>query len=275
MQLDCLSPEEYQYKKPFPYMYVDDVLEEETALKLQQCILDIPITQFDRYNNPFEQKYTLRDKNNYPKLLQSFIDHLTTQEFIDKLSALTGYNLINDPDKNFYGVHVYEPGDYLDIHVDAGRHPRYDLKKQVTLGLYLSYKWKEEYGCELELWKGDNAGSNGSSTSVELPNSAKYYPKIYECVEKIAPMFNRLVIFTNDDYSWHGNPTPAKCPPDAKRIFVTLSYLSDNADYQNKRVKAYFVARPDDPVDEEKDKLRLLRADPEKYAEVYRCSQRI
>jgi len=38
----------------------------------------------------------------------------------------------------------------------------------------------------------------------------------------------------------------------------------------NKRVKAFFVSRPEDAKDEEKDRLRLLRADPEKYKEIYR-----
>ena len=124
------------------------------------------------------------------------------------------------------------------------------------MGLYLSYKWKEEYGCELEVWEGENSKDNNA--------------KLYKCVSKIAPLFNRLIIFTCDDYSWHGNPEPANCPKDAKRIFVTLSYLSNNKNFENHRQKAYFVARPNDPEDLEKDKLRLLRADPIKYKEIYR-----
>ncbi len=72
------------------------------------------------------------------------------------------------------------------------------------------------------------------------------------------------MIFSCNDYSWHGNSEPATCPPNSKRIFITLSYLSENFEDQNKRVKAFFVATPDHPEDEEKDQLRLLRADPEK-----------
>ena len=37
--------------------------------------------------------------------------------------------------------------------------------------------------------------------------------------------------------------------------------------------KAFFVKRPEDPQDSEKDKLRLLRADTEKYKEVYRVKE--
>jgi hypothetical protein len=140
--------------------------------------------------------------------------------------------------------------------VDAGLHPTMELKKQITLGIYLSSDWKEEYGCKLEIWRGENSANNDA--------------KLLEKVESIAPLFNRLVLFTCDDYAWHGNPEPAMCPDGSKRIFITLSYLSENTTDKNKRKKAFFVAIPGDPEDVEKDKLRLLRADPEKYKEVYR-----
>lgn len=83
-------------------------------------------------------------------------------------------------------------------------------------------------------------------------------------------MFNRLVIFDCNDYSWHGNPTQASCPPNSKRIFVTISYLSQHFENRNNRMKAFFIARPGDTPDSEKDKLRILRADPDKYKEIYR-----
>jgi len=171
---------------------------------------------------------------------------------LNTLSKFVGYELINDPDRNFWGVHKYKSGDKLDIHLDAGKHPKTDQKKQVTLGIYLSYHWKENYGCELEIWRGDHT-------------------KIYECVARIAPIFNRLIIFTCDDNSWHGNPEPVICDnTSARRIFVTVSYLSNNTQYENQRQKAFFVARPDDAPNVEKDRLRVLRADPEKYKDVYR-----
>ena len=160
-----------------------------------------------------------------------------------------------DDTRIFWGVHKYEYGDKLDIHVDVGFHPTLKMKKQVTLGIYLSYNWKEEYGCNLEIWSGENSYTNDSM--------------IFEKVDSISPLFNRFILFTCNDYSWHGNPEPAKCPGDSKRIFLTLSYLSENYEDKNKRVKAFFVKRPQDEDDEEKDKLRLLRADPDKYKNVY------
>lgn len=248
--------DQYTSIKPYPHMYQDGFLDTQFAEKLQNEILNIPDEAWDRYENPFEQKFTLRNKFRFPQLLSTLFDYLTSEPFVKELSDIVGYDLILDVTRNFWGVHKYGPGDKLDIHVDAGLHPTMELKKQITLGIYLSSDWKEEYGCKLEIWRGENSANNDA--------------KLLEKVESIAPLFNRLVLFTCDDYAWHGNPEPAMCPDGSKRIFITLSYLSENTTDKNKRKKAFFVAIPGDPEDVEKDKLRLLRADPEKYKEVYR-----
>jgi len=250
------SNEEYKSSVPFPYTYQDDFLDENYAKQLQSEILHIDSEEWDRYNNPFEQKYTLRNKFNFPPLLKDLFDKFTNDLFIKELSSMVGYELKLDTTRNFWGIHTYGPNDMLDIHVDAGLHPTLGLKKQITLGLYLSHNWKEEYGCKLEIWKGDNCTNDN--------------PKLHYKVDSIAPTFNRLVIFTCNDYAWHGNPEPACCSDNIKRIFITISYLSENFNDLNKKVKAQFIARPNDSLDEEKEKLRSIRADHDKYKEIYR-----
>ena len=250
-----ISSEDYQ-KQPFPYIFQDNTLHEKYAKQLQEEILAIPQDAWDRYSNPFEDKWTLRDKYAFPPLLQQLFEELESEKVVEELSRICGYKLLLDPTRNFWGVHTYNNGDKLDIHVDAGLHPVTKQKKQLTLGLYLSANWKAEYGCELEIWKGECAG-------LEMP-------KLVKKVTSIAPLYNRMILFTCTDYAWHGNPEPVQGPDDAKRIFITISYLSHNTEDENKRMKALFVARPGDPIDEEKDKMRLLRADPDKYKEVYR-----
>jgi Rps23 Pro-64 3,4-dihydroxylase Tpa1-like proline 4-hydroxylase len=241
---------------PFPHIMQDNFLTNDFALELQNEILNIQKEDWDRYNNPFEQKYTLRDKYNFPPELTKLFDELTSREFVTELSNKVGYELKLDTTRNFWGVHTYGPGDKLDIHLDAGLHPSLGIKKQVTLGIYLSYEWKEEYGCHFEVWKGENSSNNDA--------------KILEKVDSIEPLFNRFILFICNDYSWHGNPESANCPSNSKRIFITLSYLSENFEDKNKRMKAFFVPRPNDIQDEEKNKLRFLRADAEKYKEVYK-----
>ena len=46
------------------YIIKDNFLEYNDAVKIQQEIIKSDITNFDRYENPFEKKYTWRDKFN-------------------------------------------------------------------------------------------------------------------------------------------------------------------------------------------------------------------
>ena len=255
-----VSSVEYNAVQPYPHIVLDDALDPVFARNLQEEIMSTPQDCFDRYANPFEDKYTLRDKVNCSPCLQSLFSYLESPDFVSKLSTLVGVRLYVDGTRNFHGVHVYKDHDKLDIHVDAGVHPSIGLKKHVTVGIYLSLHWKDEYGCQLEIWEGSPVTSGK--------------PVISKCIKSIAPVFNRMVVFTCTDEAWHGNPTETMCPPDARRIFVTVSYLSDclgEAGFDNKLKKAYFVARPQDPLDPTKDHMRLMRADPVLYKTVYNC----
>ena len=241
---------------PYNFIIKKNILPVNIAKQAQNEILTIPNDKWDRYDNPFENKYTLRDKNDLPKTVNDIFNFLTSDKFLDELSKVYNIKLYNDPTKNWWGVHKYDDGDKLDIHVDAGLHPVSKQKKQVTLGIYLSKNWKEENGGHLEIWQGENSVNNDA--------------KLIECKEKVLPAFNTLLSFECNDYAWHGNPHPVNCKNGEKRIFLTISYVSEKYDDLNKREKAFFVKHPDEPENEEKDKLRLLRADPVKYKEVYR-----
>lgn len=246
----------YIKKEPFMYFVKENALPEAIAINARNEILNIENERWDRYDNPFENKYTLRDKNNLPPTVTSIFEYLTSAEFLEKLSTIYDIKLYNEPTKNWWGVHKYDDGDKLDIHVDAGLHPISKQKKQLTLGIYLSKDWKEENGGHLEIWEGENSVNNDA--------------KLTECKEKVLPTFNTLVSFECNDYAWHGNPHPVNCKNGEKRIFLTISYVSEKYDDLNKREKAFFIKHPDEPDNEEKNKLRLLRADPVKYKEVYR-----
>ena len=251
-----ITADTFRGKTPFAFASVNNVLSEDFARKIQEEILNIPDDAWDRYANPLENKYTFRDKNNIPEMCTKLFEKLTSQEVLDYLSSIMGYEILNDPTKNWWGIHKYDDGDKLDIHVNAGVHPKTLQKKQLTIGIYLSKDWKEENGGHLEMWEGENATNNDA--------------KIHTCIHKILPQFNTMVLFECNDYAWHGNPIPVTCKNGEKRLFLTLSYVSEQYSDLNKKQKAFFVKRPEDPEDPEKDKIRMLRCDPERYKEVYR-----
>ena len=64
-----IEPQEYKSKFPYSYGAQDKFLDEDFAKSLQREILNIKKEDWDRYDNPFEQKYTLRDKYNFPPFL--------------------------------------------------------------------------------------------------------------------------------------------------------------------------------------------------------------
>ena len=239
------------------YCIADDILEINYAKKIQKEILQSAQENWDRYENPFEKKYTWRDKNKLPNTCKTLFNSLHTDDFMNFLSIFTGYKLQEDKSKNWWGIHIFEDGDKLDIHVDAGKHPKNNLKKIITLGIYLSYNWDKECGGNIEFWNGDNSSNNDA--------------KIYDKKISIAPNFNRCIIFENNDYSWRGAPNTCSCKKNQQRIFITCSYLTEDNDtiHKNNRKKAFFVKLPNEPNNPEKDKLRLLRADPDKCKTIY------
>jgi Rps23 Pro-64 3,4-dihydroxylase Tpa1-like proline 4-hydroxylase len=147
---------------------------------------------------------------------------------IQELQKLCGKELYTDPTRNFWGVHKFQNGDHLDIHVDAGSHPLTGKKKVLTLGIYLSKNWEDNQTGALELWNGDNASLDTA--------------KIYDCKISLKPLFNRMILFNNDDYSWHGMPKPVIATGEEEIICLTISYFSNHHLYRNRNIKRIFCA---------------------------------
>jgi len=50
------------------------------------------------------------------------------------------------------------------------------------------------------------------------------------CVERVAPLGNRAVIFNTDADSFHGHPEPLRCPPGVARQSMALYYFTAEDD---------------------------------------------
>lgn len=214
----------------------------------------LPPEAWDRYENPFEQKWTVRDKFNLPPSLESVIAHL--EEQVEMASVLFGVQLEVDSSRHYAGIFRYEKGDQLGVHVDAGIHPDNGKRKHVTALLYLGFGANGD----LEFWNGDYC--------CILDKYHPDGPSVYTLAKRIPPRHGTLVLFENNDMAWHG---AAANSVSANRLVVTVSYLSNQVHaFRNLRERAYFVPRPDEKWGAETWVLRDKRADPEKFAEAYR-----
>lgn len=193
------------------------------------------------YNNIFERKLLENRLHKLPAEFQALLAQFNSGPFVEFLEQLTGLGgLIPDPHYWGGGLHQIQTGGKLDIHADFNIHPKLKIDRRVNVLLYLNRGWKEEWGGQLELW--DNA-----MTKKQV---------------SIAPTFNRMVVFNNTDFSFHGHPEPLTCPPDVTRKSMALYYYTNGRPEEEKSPhhSVLYQRRPTDASTEEIEAMRKQRA---------------
>ncbi|MCD9622756.1 2OG-Fe(II) oxygenase [Rhabdothermincola salaria] len=136
---------------------------------------------------------------------RQFLNQLNCSAFMQFLERLTGIGgLIPDPHYAGGGLHQIERGGYLKVHADFNVHEELKLDRRLNALVYLNRDWEEDWGGHLELW----------DRSME------------QAIHRIAPVFNRTVVFATTDWSYHGHPDPLACPPGVTRKSVATYYYT-------------------------------------------------
>ena len=197
---------QYNSADPFPHVVIDGLFDDAA---LEAVLRDFPDPQSMRwmeFDSPQEKKLGYsHERSNVSKIVRHFLDDMNSFEMLLWLEALTGIDgLIPDPYFGGGGLHQIEPGGFLKIHADFNIHPKLKLDRRLNMLVYLNKDWKEEYGGHLELWDRDR----------------KTFRK------RILPVFNRTVIFSTTDTSFHGHPHPLTSPAGVTRKSVSLYYYT-------------------------------------------------
>ena len=198
----------YLNSKPFPSIIFKNFFKDEYLSKILADFPDLRnIKKTQEYNNKNEIKFTNNKKENIPTSIQNFIKFLNSEPFVSFLQKLTSIKekLVSDQNLDGGGLHEIKNGGKLKIHTDFHLHPSLGLDRRINVLIYLNKNWKNSYGGHLELW------------DVEMKN----------CVQKIAPEFNTMVIFSTTDFSNHGHPDPLNCPSNISRKSIALYYFSN------------------------------------------------
>ncbi|MFL6248159.1 MAG: 2OG-Fe(II) oxygenase [Thermoanaerobaculia bacterium] len=198
--------EQYRHADPFPHIVIDGLFED--------AVLDRVLAEFPKpdemrwmsFDSPTEKKLGYyHEHSTITPAVRAFLDALNGFEMLLFLEELTGIEgLIPDPYFGGGGLHQIESGGFLKIHTDFNVHPKLKLDRRVNMLIYLNKDWQDAWGGHLELW-------NASMT---------------ECRQKIAPTFNRTVVFSTTDTSFHGHPHPLGTPPGVTRKSVSLYYYT-------------------------------------------------
>jgi len=226
----------FQSKKPFNYIAIDNFFTEEV---INEILTDFDNENFESWDKRNHDKIQIKwrsdwkDDSDVPANTLNLINFLNGGTFLRFLSKLTGINgLIPDPYLTGGGFNQINTGGTLAVHADGNWHDLMGVHRRLNVILYLNDHWQEEWGGHLEMWSRTNDNKPGV------------------CVDKISPVLNRLVIFRTDDFSFHGHPTPLKCPEDRSRRSLILYYYTntrpaEEVESLDKKHRALFHS-PDD-----------------------------
>ena len=221
--------EEYLSAVPFPNIVFDDFFDSDFLKTVVENFPNLEkINSSQKYINKNEVKFANNDYKNFPNSIKLLFDFMNSNIFLKFLQKITSIEekLVVDEELNGGGLHQIKAGGMLKIHTDFNRHPTLALDRRVNILIYLNINWDQTYGGDLELWD----------------------KKMKFCGKKILPIFNRMVIFSTNDFSNHGHPEPIKCPDDISRKSIALYYFSkgrpaSELDSKNIKNKTYFKNR--------------------------------
>jgi Rps23 Pro-64 3,4-dihydroxylase Tpa1-like proline 4-hydroxylase len=198
--------EAYATASPFPHVVIDNFLPETL---LEEVLKEFPNPKqidWQTFQTPAEKKLASRHEQQMGDATRLLLYNLNSSTFITFLEILTGIDgILPDPHFEGGGLHQIERGGFLKMHVDFNHHKKLRLDRRLNFLLYLNQDWKEEYGGHLELWD----------------------TKMTQCQKKILPLFNRCVVFSTTDFSYHGHPEPLTCPEDRTRKSLALYYYTN------------------------------------------------
>ncbi len=196
----------YLGAKPYPHIVFDDFFDPEIVDGILAEFPDPNAIRWQRFDNAKEIKLASASEASFGPLTRLFLYHLNSITFLEFLSRVTGVeNLIPDPRFDGGGLHQIVRGGKLGIHADFNKHAAFGLDRRLNLLLYLNKNWREEYGGHLQLWDRN----------------------MTKCEAKIAPYFNRMMIFGTTDFTYHGHPDALQCPEGITRKSLALYYFTN------------------------------------------------
>ncbi|MGE0416566.1 MAG: 2OG-Fe(II) oxygenase [Acetobacteraceae bacterium] len=197
---------QYIDAQPFPHIVIDDLFE-PAVLDRVLDVFPAPDAPFwQRFRSDRETKLALDREDMVPMAIRMVLYTLNSASFLNFLETLTGIQgLIPDSHWDGGGLHQIQRGGKLAIHADFNSNNRTHLDRRLNLLLYLNKDWNPSYGGDLELWD----------------------QRMTACVKKVPPLFNRIVIFSTTDTTYHGHPDALTCPPERCRRSLALYYYSN------------------------------------------------
>ena len=196
------------FDEPYKHIVIDEFLDTELA---DCCLQSFPTLEdacWEHVNDAdieVKLRTTWKSEFDIPETIVDAVRILNSAPVLKAMGdRLNIPKLVPDPYFTGGGLNVTLPGGLLDVHVDGNYHDATGLNRRINALVYLNPEWHPEWGGEFGI----------------------YVPPGQDCVKRVAPLFNRLVIFDSHDFSFHGLPEPLAFPPGAARKSIILYYYT-------------------------------------------------
>ena len=196
------------FDEPYKHIVIDSFLDPELAIG---CLRNFPAPSDPCWEHASDadievkQRTAWKSEFDIPDFIVDAVRLLNSAPVLMAMGdRLQIPKLVPDPYFTGGGLNVTMPGGLLDVHVDGNYHDATGLNRRINALVYLNPEWHPEWGGEFGIY--DRSGQ--------------------VCVKRVAPLFNRLVIFDSHDFSFHGLPEPLAFPPGQARKSIILYYYT-------------------------------------------------
>lgn len=199
---------EAYFDQPYRHLVVDEFFDAALA---DACMANFPPladSSWEHANDAdIEVKFrtTWKSEFDIPEGIVDAVRILNSSLVLQAMADRIGIpKLVPDPYFSGGGLNVTTRGGLLDVHVDGNYHDATALNRRLNAIVYLNPEWQPEWGGEFGIY--DKSGQR--------------------CLKRVAPLFNRLVVFDSHDFSFHGLPEPLNFPPGIERKSIILYYYT-------------------------------------------------
>lgn len=196
------------FESPYKHLVIDNFFDQKLANVCLQNFPPLEDPTWEHANDAdIEIKYRTTWKSEFeiPEGIVDAVRILNCSLFLKAMSARFGIDkVVADPYFTGGGLNVTKTGGLLDVHVDGNYHDATGLNRRLNALVYMNPNWQPEWGGEFGIYD-----ENGE-----------------QCIKKVAPLFNRLVVFDSHDKSFHGLPAPLEFPEGETRKSIILYYYT-------------------------------------------------